>query len=138
MCSLFLGESTIPIKKRYHNASNSSDMAPPFTHTSSSGSSETNEAQTPSAPSVNLTDWLKRRVLALYRRGHEDEKGNGGQLSQSYPGYNTNNNNNRLDACYLFKEPEIDMCSCLLLRRRAYPFVLLKKEKLKYTTGGLK
>ena len=89
-------------------------MAPPFTHTSSSGSSgssETSEAQTPSAPSVNLTDWLKRRVLALYRRGLEDEKGNGGQLSQSYPGYNTNNNNNRLDSCYLFKKPEIEMCS---------------------------
>lgn len=81
-----LGESTIPIKKRHHNTSISSDMAPPLVHMNS-GSSEASDTTCGVAPSVNLTDWMKRRVMALYRSHSYEENNHNHKLSQSYPSY---------------------------------------------------
>lgn len=73
--SISRGESTIPIKKRFHNSSNSL-MAPPRMLSDATVSQEAK---------IDLSDWLNRRVLALYRRSpNEDKK----QLSSSYPNYN--------------------------------------------------
>lgn len=61
-------------------------MAPPLAHMNS-GSSEASEAASGIAPSVNLTDWLKRRVMALYRSHSLEESNHNHKLSQSYPSY---------------------------------------------------
>lgn len=59
-------------------------MAPPLVHMNS-GSSEASDTTCGIAPSVNLTDWMKRRVMALYRSHSYEE--NNHKLSQSYPSY---------------------------------------------------
>ncbi len=83
----------IPIKKRNQYFPNSSQMVAPLRNPNSAPSILTNTSKTSSdgLSSLDLTDWHKRRVLALYRRSFSeslDDKNK--QLSASYPGHYSN------------------------------------------------